>query len=188
MKNITWNGVIKLVALGALAGFAAGCASPAKPEAMVPRQFNIAREHPYTTSLSVTGGKETNPMGKSEISSDAFAQAVADSIERSGVFTSVIDGGGSDYKLDVSLVEVISPTFGFDMTVTAVTEWRLTEVAGGNVVSEESISTPFTATVGDAFAGVARLRLANEGAAKANIKEGIRRLSELQLAPGGSGN
>jgi hypothetical protein len=83
---------------------------------------------------------------------------------------------------------VISPNAGFDMTVTAVTEWQLTEVAGGRMVLEEYISTPFTATVGDAFTGVARLRLANEGAARENIKEGIRRLSELRLLPATVGN
>jgi len=180
--------VIQLAALGALVGFAAGCASPAKPEAMVPKQFNIAHKHPYSTSLAVTGGRKTNPLWKSDISSEAFAQAVADSIKQSGVFSSVINQGDSDYRLDVTLVKVITPNFGFDLTVTAVTEWRLTQVASGKLVSEEYISTPFTATVGDAFAAIARIRVANEGAARENIKEGIRRLSELQLPVKTAGN
>ena len=133
------------------------------------------------SSLKVTGGKKTNPMWKSDISSEAFAQAVAESIKQSGVFSAVINQGGSDYRLDITLVKVMSPNFGFNMTTTVVTQWLLTQNASGKVVSEEYISTPFTATVGDAFAGVARVRLANEGAARENIKEGIRRISELQL-------
>jgi hypothetical protein len=93
----------------------------------------------------------------------------------------VIKEGGSDYRLDVTLVKLISPGGGLKMTATAVAEWRLSEVVSGKVVSEEYIATPFTATVGDALIGADRYRLASEGAGRENIKEGIRRLSELQL-------
>lgn len=49
------------------------------------------------------------------------------------------------------------------------------------VIFQGNVSTTHTATMGEAFAGAKRLRLANEGAARANIKEGLRRLSQLKL-------
>ena len=49
------------------------------------------------------------------------------------------------------------------------------------VVWQESIASEYTATPGDAFAAVKRLRLATEGAAKNNIAEGLSRISKLSL-------
>ncbi|MFI4891262.1 MAG: hypothetical protein ACHQIL_12090 [Steroidobacterales bacterium] len=49
-------------------------------------------------------------------------------------------------------------------------------------MADESITTDFSATTSDAFAAVKRLRLANEGAARANITEGLRRLSAVDLS------
>ena len=43
------------------------------------------------------------------------------------------------------------------------------------------MESSFTATTGDAFAGVTRLRIATEGAAQENIRLGIKKLSQLNL-------
>ena len=60
-------------------------------------------------------------------------------------------------------------------------EYTLVEVATNKVILREVIRAPFTAGVGDAFAGVKRLRLANEGSARANIESFLKRLSALKL-------
>jgi hypothetical protein len=39
-----------------------GCASPAKPTAMIPNSFDVKNTHPYLVSVEVGGGKETNPL------------------------------------------------------------------------------------------------------------------------------
>jgi len=54
-------------------------------------------------------------------------------------------------------------------------------VESESVVFDETVITPYTATVDDAFAGVKRLRLANEGSAQKNIEEFLNKLSELQI-------
>jgi hypothetical protein len=45
----------------------------------------------------------------------------------------------------------------------------------------QSIKSSHTATMGQAFAGVTRLRLAVEGAARENIQLGLMAISRLQL-------
>jgi hypothetical protein len=60
---------------------------------------------------------------------------------------------------------------------------RLVDRASGRTTYEEKIATPHTATIGDAFLGFERLRLANEGAMRANISRLIERLIALKLPP-----
>ncbi|WP_315808553.1 hypothetical protein [Pseudomonas sp. C9-3] len=74
--------------------------------------------------------------------------------------------------------------FGFNFTVTSTVEYSLVENAGGRVVWQETVKEPFTAGVGDAFYGVTRLRLANEGSARANINTLLQRLGGLKLGAG----
>jgi hypothetical protein len=62
------------------------------------------------------------------------------------------------------------------MTVTA--KVRYTVMAGDSPGAkfDETIETPYTAKLSDAFLGIERLRLANEGAIKENIKAFIAKL------------
>jgi hypothetical protein len=168
-----------LLALG-LAVFAVGCASPAQPSAMIPKSFNITKHLSGSVSVVVTGGNKTNPAWKSDISSEDFSTALVEALNQSALFASVASAN-TDYRLAVQLVKVISPNWGLTFTDSVVSEWQLVRVRDSAVVSDEYITTSFSATPGDAFAAIKRLRLANEGAARANIAEGIRRLSGLNL-------
>jgi hypothetical protein len=59
----------------------------------------------------------------------------------------------------------------------------LTRNATGEDVFRANISSQYTAKTGAAFDGSTRLRLAEEGAARENIKLGVLRLSQLSLTP-----
>jgi len=74
---------------------------------------------------------------------------------------------------------------GFDMTVTMFAEWALVRARTNVEVWKRSIKTTHTATVGDAFVGVTRLRLANEGAAKENIRKGLEALGGASIGSSG---
>jgi hypothetical protein len=161
----------------------ASCAYPADAKAMVPTGYDVTNLHGATTCVQVTGGKETDAMWQSNISGPAFAEALAAAIRQSGVFSSVVECAGADCRLEVDLIRVLKPDSGFDLEVTVVTQWRLFAVATGAKLIDEGVVTSFTATLGDAFVGATRLRLANEGAARANIKDGLRRLSALAPIP-----
>ena len=67
------------------------------------------------------------------------------------------------------------------MTATIETSWTLTRLSDHAVIWQKSITTSHTAKTGEAFAGVTRLRLATEGAARDNIQDAITHLSLLPL-------
>jgi hypothetical protein len=160
--------------------FVIGCATPARPRAMVPTAFTVTKHHSGSVSVNVTGGNKTNPLWKSDIASADFSTALVEALHQSALFSSIA-GANTDYRLEVQLVKVITPNAGLTLTATVVSHWQLVGSRDSALISDEYITTPFSATVGDAFSAVVRLRKAEEGAARANIAEGIRRLSELNL-------
>lgn len=157
-----------------------GCATPAKPSAMIPASYELKGRHSFSVSVSGEGGKKTNPLWTSEISTEDFVIAVEESLRGSGVFSSVIRGDQGDYHLHVALVSVDQPLIGFSLTVRISSRWSLTDKSGKSVF-DDFVRSEHTATVKDAFAAVERLRLANEGAARKNIQLGIEKLSALTL-------
>lgn len=175
-----------IVALCALTVCA--CASASDPSLM-------AAEVTETTTLSansvmrdnvsvgtVSGGRETNPLWTSQVSDDAFAEALRQSFAAHAMLATE----QGDFRLDAELVELSQPLAGFDMTVHAQVQYTLTNVQTGAVVFDQRIAESHTATVGDAFMGVERLRLANEGSIKTNIATLIERLIDTLDAETGS--
>jgi hypothetical protein len=147
---------------------------------MVPSNASVRRTFNRSVRVSVAGGRETNPMWTSQVSSEDFRRALETSLQRHRVFSRVIRNAGADYQLSVTLVRLKQPFAGFDMTVAAEVMWRLTSNSG-RVVWQQTTNQSYKATVGDALVGVNRLRLANEGTIRENIKLGIERISELSL-------
>jgi hypothetical protein len=174
----------RLPALLAVSSFIvvlSGCASPATHQGMIPATFETVARHPHSVSVYVTGGQETNSMWISQISDSAFSQALVESITKSQVFTHVIEGRGGDYLLTVLLASMDQPSFGGSLTVRMEAGWTLKNAATGAVVWQESVHSSHTATMGDAFIGAERLRLATEGAARNNIRLGLGKISGLKL-------
>jgi hypothetical protein len=147
---------------------------------MVPTTFDVQNRHNSALQLMVEGGQETSSMGKSKISDAAFLQALTDAIQLSGVFSTIASSGG-DYKLSVVILSVDQPDIGFSFTVKIATNWKLTRLSTQEVVWQDAIANTYKATMGRAFNGGTRLRIATEGAAQENIKEGIARLSRVKL-------
>ena len=170
---------ISIVALCAAAAVMAGCATASKPEAMIPSTVEAGVHHPQTVSVTVGGGAQTDALGKSQISNEAFTEAIVSSIEKNKAFSSVIKGAnGGDYRLNVVVVNMEQPSFGFSFTVKMEAAWSLKK-ADGTVVMQEVIKTEGTAGATDAFVGTERLRLANEAAARNNIAAGLAKIGKL---------
>jgi len=160
----------------------AGCvSSPAKYDSMIPTAFETTGKHSKTVSVSVQGGRETTLTTASQISDEAFMQALVDSIIKFQIFSNVVKGKGADYMLTVSLFDLKQPLFGLTYTVKMEAGWTLQRADNGTIVLQESIKSEHTATLSDAFAAVTRLRLATEGAAKDNIAKGLVKMSQLKL-------
>lgn len=178
MKKSIRNGAA--LALMAAAALTAGCATASRPDDMVATPATLVHRNSGSVAVQVSGGKDTSAMGASQISNDAFAQALRDSIQKSGLFGSVTDAG-ANYKLDAFIGKVDQPLFGFSMTVKMEVSYTLIDTRSGTTVWQKDISSQYTAHPSDAFAGVTRLRLANEGAARENIKQALADMSTLSL-------
>jgi len=169
------------LAVCACAVLLGGCATPTTHEGMVPTSLEVPKGHPQTVSVEVKGGKDTDPIGKPQISDAAFAQALVESITKSQVFSRVVQGPGGDYMLSVFLVSMEQPSFGLALTVRMEAGWTLKRTDTGTAVWQESIRSEYTAPGSEAFAAVVRLRLATEGAARNNISQGLAKISRLAL-------
>ncbi|MDP2279488.1 MAG: hypothetical protein Q8K51_14835 [Nitrospirota bacterium] len=171
-----------LLFLCVFAALLAGCvAAPAKHDGMIPTTFETAGKHSKTVSVSVQGGRETKLLTSTQISDEAFTQALADSITKSQTFSRVVQGKAADYLLTVTLFNLEQPMFGLTYTVKMEAGWTLQRADNSTVVWQESIKSEHTATFSDAFAAVTRLRLATEGAARDNIAKGLAKISQLKL-------
>jgi hypothetical protein len=160
---------------------AVGCASSAKPEAMI--SVPAAPVHRSASDVVVTaiGGKETSAMLVSQISNADFALALRDSFDKAGLFKKALASGFAHYALDAFIVQVNQPMFGASMTVSMEVSYTLSRTEPKEVLWKKGISSTYTASFGEALVGATRLRMANEGAARKNIEQIIQEISSLKL-------
>ena len=170
-----------MLAVLAFVAVGSGCAAPADSMAMVPARMLVDRSHPYSVNIEVAGGRKTTEMTPSQISNEAFKEAITESLMKSRLFADITDKGAAAYHLNVIIFSIEQPTFGFSMTTKLEVGWTLTQVETGKMIWRESIRSVYTASAGAAFSGAARLQLATEGAARENIKEAIEKLARVDL-------
>jgi hypothetical protein len=164
-----------------LAWATVGCASSAKPEAMI--SVPAAPVHRSASDVVVTaiGGKETSAMLVSQISNEDFALAIRDSFVKAGLFKKALASGPARYALDTFIVQLNQPMFGASMTVSMEVSYTLSRTEPKEVILKKAISSTYTAAFGEAFVGATRLQMANEGAARKNIEQIIQEISSLKL-------
>ncbi|TLZ09630.1 MAG: hypothetical protein E6K39_04005 [Gammaproteobacteria bacterium] len=176
----TANRCLALASLIAGVTLTAGCATPATSVAMTATSATAVHQIGSDVSVAVSGGKETSSTGASQISDQAFAQALRDSIEKSGLFAKV-SPSGARYKLTGFIGKVDQPLLGFSLTVKMEVSYTLVDTQSGTTLWTKDIASQYTAKTGEAFAAVKRLRLANEGAARENIQQAIAAMATLTL-------
>jgi uncharacterized lipoprotein YajG len=147
------------------------CATAAKVDSMIGTPtVQMPAMSPLKGSVQVTnvsGGRDTNPLWTSQVGNGDFQQALEKSLSAQGILAS----GDAKYRLEAALVELKQPLLGLDMKVTSTVRYRVTEVSTGRMAFDQTITADYTATVGDAFVAVERLRLANEGSIKTNLSK-----------------
>ncbi|MBA2587751.1 MAG: hypothetical protein H0U98_03905 [Alphaproteobacteria bacterium] len=169
--------IIVVLALGL-----GGCAQGARVDqmaAMPTTALPATSELQHAIQLnSVTGGTTTNPLWMSKVGNPEFQAALASSLGSAGLLAN----GEGRYRLDAKLEALRQPMMGFDLTVHTQVHYTLTDTKLSKPVFDHQIDSDFTATVGDAFMAVERLRLANEG----SIKQNIRTFMDQMIAEFGS--
>lgn len=173
------------VVSAALAILLTGCASPARIEQMSVEGSPAQRiaQTPMRNNLAikdVTGGKETNPMWKSNIGSSELEHALENSLRTVGLLA---ERQAGRFILTAHLENVEQPSFGFNLTVTATINYVVSERSTGKNLINRTLSVPYTAAFGDAFSATERMRLANEGAIRVNITQLIDELFLYKIEP-----
>lgn len=163
------------------AGLAAGCATPARIEQMAVGSTELSavtaspalREN--VAIKDVTGGKETNPMLLSNVNSPDFERALEASLRAAGMLAPRQAGR---FQLLAHIEKLDQPWAGIDLTVTAHVKYTLVERSTGKDAFSKTIATPYTAKFSDSYLAVERLKLANEGAMRQNIRQLLLELNQ----------
>lgn len=161
----------------------AGCATPASMEGMTSHVVPATpiRSKSLLKSVSVKqvqGGESTNPMWMSEVGNQAFKEALINSLQFAHLYSTISE---SRYHLSANLLELKKPWVGLDLTDTCKIHYQLMDVKTKTMIFNQDITTSYTAKFGDAFFATERLRLANEGAVRTNIKQFVADLYALTL-------
>lgn len=170
------------IALAALLG---GCATPARMDQMKVDAPPAMRATIASSAMKdavaigqVGGGKDTNPLWVSNISTADFERALQESLQSAGLLAP--DRQRCRVQLTAQLLSLAQPFFGADMTVTASVLYTLHDCASKQEIWVKTITLPYTAKFGDSLLGVERLKLANEGAARVNIAKLVEMLAEFK--------
>lgn len=125
----------------------------------------------------VAGGKETSGLGKPNIDNPPFREALRESLRLAGLLS---DRPDAPLSVDATIVQLDTPSFGFDMKARSVVRYVVRETRTGAVVIDEQITAEHTTTIGEAFVGETRIRLAAEGSARKNIALLVQRLNTIR--------
>jgi hypothetical protein len=172
-----WRQQVKVVFGMVLAAGLAACASPATVEGMsnlpsASQQAAMPSEIKSNIEMAVvTGGEPTNPLWTSEVGNEEFREALERSLRSAGALAPA--GTAAGYRLEASLVGIEQPIMGFNTTVTSTVDYRVSPIDGQGRTLQTVVVAPYTAKMSDSAFGVQRLRLANEGSIRENIREFI---------------
>ena len=155
-----------------------GCATAAKPQAMVVQSPGIISTNENLIGKmhisGVTGGKKTNPMWTSKVDSLAFRQALEKSLKIAGYLSA--SENEAPYKVSANLKKLDQPLFGATFNVTSTVDYLISSPNGDRAIP---ITATGTAKVSDAWAGVSRLKIANERSIQENIKAFLQKLNSF---------
>lgn len=168
-----------LLLAGVLALAGTGCNTVIPPKNLLPSTYDVRQKHPVKVLVRVTT-PPVEAMSYYHFTGEGFATALAQALQDSGAFAKAVTSGEGDYRLE-GQVNVEFQPFGASFTHHIRSSWKLVRQSDGKEVWSDLLTTQHTATMGEAFAGMKRSRLATEGVAKKCIQEVVHRLSILTL-------
>jgi hypothetical protein len=167
--------IAAVASVGLAASLLGGCASAARPEAISTTLMTPAHKSTDDVSVAVSGGNAA------DISNDAFAQALRDSIERSGIFAKVGPSGGARYQLQAVIARIDHPSPGVSFILKVDVSYTLIDTQTIKTLWSRTISGEHAAHFSDAAIASTRLRRAEEGAAKDNVEQALTQIAALNL-------
>lgn len=159
----------------------AGCPATLKPETMTAQVSAPVHKSASDVSVAVFGATDISAKKPIHITDEDFTQALASSVESSGLFQKALKDGQGKYQLQATFVQLNEQIFGIDMTASMEVNYILASSAPKKALWEKKIASSFTAGMSDSVISITRLQLATEGAARRNIEQAILEMSKLQL-------
>ena len=154
----------------------AGCVTTSETDTLIPQTYTaVDPSSALSRAVTVTelGGDYTEVF-KGQVSNAALSEALTQALSQSGMLADM----NAKYSVVPNLVHLKQPAIGLDMTVTAKVNYIVKD-ASGRIVMDETLSTPHTVKMSDAFVGATRVRMANEGAVRENISAFIEKLTQF---------
>lgn len=171
---------------GAGCSLLAGCASGARSTALTPQPTadTLVRsdELIYQSMFigAVTGGRESDLLSGSQISSGDYRKALENALRLNGLWAL----GAPRFTIDVTIEEVEQEVFDINLDVATTVFYRVRRVRDGAIVYETRVSETYEARFTDSLVRSERYRLANEGSGRANIESFISALvADFRAAP-----
>ncbi len=177
------NSLLACVLVAALTA----CGAPARPlelsitdlESLQLRSWLSPQLRRNVDLLPVTGGQDTNPLWGTRMSDMSLNQAYQESLRRVGLMPDVPDSGR--YQLKVELMATAQPNVPVAVEVAVSVRYTLTERGAKAPVYQRTLRTTQKAGIDDSLSPTEQLRMATEGAMRANIGELLRELASLPL-------
>lgn len=176
------------LATAILAALLAGaCAAPAEIRRMTvaPGAASVTGENPLANAVcieKVEGGKTTNPLWVSEVGNADFLAALEGSLRNKGLLAEA--PAVCRYGVEAHLLGLSQPFVSFDVEVTANVNYRVRKPGAAEPYLLDTITSGYTARFSaDKVLWAVRLKEANEGAIRKNIR---RFIQELTAAPPGA--
>lgn len=167
--------MFKFIAIALLIFLLNACAAGPRQEAMIAEvsaNAVISESSPLWKSTGIgdiTGSAKTNRLWKSKIPKQVFENALRQSLN----LHAILSEGSGKYKISAMLKELRQPFIGIELAVTARVKYKVTRTLDKVIVFEREITVTNTTNLDDSYVFSNRLKLANEGAIKANIKKFI---------------
>jgi hypothetical protein len=177
---------VRLILIIAMLVVLSACATPVRPGRMVPESAlfpSYSLDSPLRNAIAISkvgGGEKTNPLLVSKVGDEELHETLRLSLEQCG-FLNTSDVA-TPFRLEVFLIELKQPRGGLTAIVDSVIRYKLTRSSDDQVVYDDIITASYKATVGDAFYGPHRLKLANEGSIRANIATFLENLHSLNIS------
>ena len=168
----------RLFLVGAAASLLSGCASGARSTALTAKptaKTLVTSDEAIYRAIgvgAVGGGKESDIVSGSQISSGNFRKALESSLDLSGLLAK----SSPRFLLDATIEQVNQEIFDINLDVETTVYYRLRAVATGAFVYERRVTEKYEARFTQSFIRSERFRIANEGSGRKNIASFIEKL------------
>lgn len=171
----------RIIFLAILVLSCSGCPPIVKTEGMTAKVTGSHGQGTADVLVTVFGAAEHSDRKAVQFTNERFAQALATSLERSGLFRKAFLDTPGQYQLQANVTDVQEEVLGINLTASMTVSYVLASMSPKALVWEKTITSSHTAGIGDSVISITRLQMATEGAARKNIEEVIHDLTLVKL-------